>query len=50
MTKEEALGILMLLSALESWCYGASKEIPAHLSERVDEAVEVLKTQIFGEM
>ena len=46
MSKEETLELLMLLSALESWCYSTKNPFPDHLSERVSVAVDVLKAEL----
>ena len=46
MSKEETLELLMLLSALESWCYSTTNGFPDHLSERVEVAVDVLKAAL----
>ena len=41
-TKKEALEILMLLSAVESWSFSTGKTMPDYLHERLLIAVEVL--------
>ena len=46
MNKEQILETLMLLSALESWCYSTRNSFPDHLSERVEVAVDVLKAAL----
>ena len=46
MNKEQSLELLMLLSALESWCYSKSEGFPDHLAERAEVAVDVLKAEL----
>lgn len=42
MTKEEALKLIKLLSALESWAFSTKTEIPEYLHEDLCLAVEKL--------
>ena len=43
MTKEEALRIIKLLSALESWALSQKERLPDYLIEDVGSAMEVLE-------
>lgn len=42
MTKKQALAMLMLLSALESWAYSVEKPLPVFLKESLKDAIDVL--------
>lgn len=42
MTKEDALKIMMLLSALESWAFSTKSPIPDYLHEELHTSMEVL--------
>lgn len=48
MTKKDHLELLMLISALESWCYSISEKnrLPDWLVENLGDAVEKLKAEI----
>lgn len=46
MTKPEALDLLMLLSALESWAFSLGKTPPDYLIERMDTVIELLRAEI----
>ena len=46
MTKPEALDLLMLLSALESWAFSLGKTPPDYLIERTDKAIELLRAEV----
>ena len=46
MTKEQHLQILMLLSALESWCYSEKHYLPEILAERLGDAIELLCEEV----
>ena len=46
MTKPEALDLLMLLSALESWGMSNGQRLPDYLIERLDTSLEVLRAEI----
>ena len=43
MTKEEALKIIKLLSALESWAFSTKSDLPAYLHEDLCLTVEKLE-------
>ena len=49
MTKSDALDLLMLLSALESWMFSVDKRPPDYLIERIDTAVELLKKEVLSD-
>lgn len=46
MTKPQALDLLMLLSALESWALSTDKPLPDYLLERLDVAIAVLRDDV----
>ena len=46
MNKHEALDLLMLLSALESWSFSEKHRLPDYLHESLTESVEVLRREI----
>ena len=46
MTKEQALKIIKLLSALESWAFSTKNPLPEYLHEDLCVAVEVLETVV----
>ena len=46
MTKELALDIVKLLSALDSWCFSSHGRIPEYLSEKLTEVVHQMETII----
>lgn len=46
MTKPQALDLLMLLSALESWALSTGKPLPDYLLERLDVALAVLRDEV----
>lgn len=48
MTKPEAIDLLMLLSALESWSFAAEHRLPEMLATRLDNAVEALRAEVLG--
>lgn len=45
-TKDQALDLLMLLSALESWGLATGNGLPKYLHERVESAIEVLRNEV----
>ena len=50
MTKKDCLDLLMVLSALESWCFSMSdQKLPDWLVENIGTAVDKLKTEILEE-
>ena len=46
MTKPQAIDLLMLLSALESWSFSTGKPLPDYLLERLDVAIAVLRDDV----
>ena len=46
MTKEQALQIIKLLSAVESWSYTDKRLMPEYLYDRIDEAMKVLEQEV----
>ena len=42
MTKEQAIELLMLLSALESWSFSAGHRLPDYLYDRLGSSIDVL--------
>ncbi len=49
MTKPEALDLLMLLSAFESWSFAADNRLPESLAARLDDAVATLRAEVLAE-
>jgi hypothetical protein len=49
MTKEEALKIVRLLSAMESWAFSQPNRIPDYLIEDVGTAMQILERIILKE-
>ena len=48
MTKEEALKIIKLLSALESWAFSTKNLLPDYLTDDLFVAVKVLDGVVLG--
>ena len=48
MTKEQALQIIKLLSALESWSFSMKERMPEYLHEDLGKALEVLDPIVLG--
>lgn len=46
MSKPQALDLLMLLSALESWSFSTGKPLPDYLFERLDVAIAQLRDEV----
>ena len=46
MTKPQAIDLLMLLSALESWVFSTGKPLPDYPLERPDVAIAVLRDDV----
>ena len=44
--REQAIDLLMLLSALESWSFAAEHRLPEMLATRLDSAVEALRAEV----
>lgn len=49
MTKQQALDILLLLSALESWSFAEKHTPPDFLTERLCEAIKLLSDEVLKE-
>jgi len=43
MTKEEALKLIKLLSAMESWTFSLKERMPDYLSDNLHDSMEVLE-------
>ena len=48
MTKPEALDLLMLLSAMESWAMAQGKHMPDYLHEQIATSNDVLRSVVLG--
>ena len=48
MTRAQAIDLLMLLSALESWAMAQHARLPDYLIEDIEKACEKLKSQAIG--
>jgi hypothetical protein len=46
MTKDDALEIIKLLSALESWSFADKHALPDYLHEKIAVAMQVLKAEV----
>ena len=46
MTKEQYLQIIKLLSAVESWSFAHSPQMPDYLYEKIDETVKLLEQEV----
>ena len=46
MTREQSIDLLMLLSAVESCLMCDGRRIPDYLVERIDNAIDVLKSEV----
>ena len=46
MSKKELLEILKLLSAMESWSFSTSKNIPDYLLDRLDHQIKRLEQEV----
>jgi len=47
--REQAIDLLMLLSALESWSFAADHRLPEVLTARLDAAVAALRAEVLGD-
>ena len=50
MTKQEALTIIKLLSALESWAFSTKTMLPDYLHDNLDEAVKKLEAIVLEKL
>jgi hypothetical protein len=46
MTRVEALEIIKLLSALESWSFSLRERLPDYLLEKIGASIEVLEKEV----
>jgi len=46
MTRVEALEIIKLLSALESWSFSLREKLPDYLLEKIAASIEVLEKEV----
>ena len=49
MNKEQALRLMMLLSALESWAFSTKTLLPDYILEDMQGAMDVLREIVLGE-
>ena len=49
MTKPQALDLLMLLSALESWSFSTGKPLPDHIFEAIQNTIDNLRNELLKE-
>lgn len=49
MTKPQALDILMLLSALETWSFSTGKPLPDHTFDSLQVAIDQLRNEVLGD-
>lgn len=47
--REQAIDLLVLLSALESWSFAADHRLPESLAARLDAAVAALRAEVLTE-
>ena len=47
MTRVEALEIIKLLSALESWSFSLKERLPDYLLEKIATSIEVLEKEVW---
>ena len=46
MTRVEALEIIKLLSALESWSFSLKERLPTYLTDQIAASIEVLEKEV----
>ena len=46
MTKEQALEVIKLLSAVESWSFATKERMPDYLYEKINESLEILEKMV----
>jgi len=49
MIKPDALEIIILLSALESWAFSTGKPLPDYLMDRLQNAIDALRNEVLGD-
>ena len=47
MTRVEALEVIKLLSALESWSFSLKERLPDYLHDKIAASIEVLEKEVF---
>lgn len=48
MTKEQALELIKLLSAVESWSFADKYRMPDYLYDKIDESIKVLEKVVLN--
>lgn len=48
MTKEQALELIKLLSAVESWSFADKHRMPDYLYDKIDESIKVLEKVVLN--
>ena len=48
MTKEQALELIKLLSAVESWSFADKHRMPDYLYEKIDESIKALEKEVLN--
>ncbi len=48
MSKEQALDLIKLLSAVESWSYADKHRMPDYLYDKIDENIKVLEKEVLN--
>ena len=46
MTKEQALELIKLLSAVESWSFADKHRMPDYLYDKIDESIKALEKEV----
>lgn len=46
MTREQALEVIKLLSALESWSFAADHRLPDYLYEKIADCIDALEKEV----
>lgn len=46
MSKEQALDLIKLLSAVESWSFADKHRMPDYLYDKIDESIKVLEKEV----
>lgn len=49
MDRKQALSLLVMLSAIESWAYSTGKPLPEYLHSQMDKAVVLLGKMVLDE-
>ena len=48
MTKEQALDLIKLLSAVESWSFADEHRMPDYLYEKIDDSIKALEKEVLN--